>query len=43
MAYAAPFLAYPDIFFVFFIFSWKGENIAILKTQDVSEVLIKGN
>jgi hypothetical protein len=31
-----------QIFFCFFIFSWKGENIAILKTQDVNEVLIKG-
>ena len=43
MAYAAPFLAYPDIFLCFFIFSWKAENIAILKFQDVNEVLIKGN
>ena len=37
--------AYQDFFLFFFFFpalSWKGENIAILKTQDVSEVLIKG-
>ncbi len=42
VAYAAPFLAYPDFILLLFFFSMKGENIAILKTQDVNEVLIKG-